>query len=110
VVTYIDPHRPDHTSAYFSPQVETLLGYSPDELTTDTPLWYYILREAEVRQGGQHLGEVGGRIVAEVLIGLLAGDPSSYLNMQPTWKPDGGIPAFQPAKFTLGDLLKFATR
>ncbi len=39
VVTYIDPHRPDHTSAYFSPQVETLLGYTPDELTGDIPLW-----------------------------------------------------------------------
>jgi hypothetical protein len=62
-----------------------------------------------VRQGGEHLGDVGGRIVAEVLIGLLAGDPSSYLRTQPTWKPDGGIPAFQPGKFTLGDLLKFAT-
>ena len=39
VVTYIDPHRPDHTSAYFSPQVESLLGYTPDELTSDIPLW-----------------------------------------------------------------------
>ena len=39
VVTYIDPHRPDHTSAYFSPQVEALLGYTPDELTRDIPLW-----------------------------------------------------------------------
>jgi hypothetical protein len=63
-----------------------------------------------VRHGGQHLGEIGGRIVAEVLIGLLAGDPSSYLRTQPAWKPDGGIPAFQPGKFTLGDLLKFATQ
>jgi Animal haem peroxidase len=58
---------------------------------------------------GEHLGEVGGRIVAEVLIGLLAGDPSSYLRTQPIWKPDGGIPAFQPGRFTLGDLLEFAT-
>ena len=39
VVSYIDPHRPDHTSAYFSPQVQTLLGYTPDELTRDIPLW-----------------------------------------------------------------------
>jgi len=39
VVTYIDPHGPDHTSAYFSPQVEGLLGYTPDELTRDIPLW-----------------------------------------------------------------------
>jgi hypothetical protein len=29
---------------------------------------------------------------------------------QPTWKPDGGIPAFRPGKLALGDLLKFATQ
>lgn len=89
------------------------LGLAPEHeaaLTADTPLWYYILREAEVRHNGEHLGEVGGRIVAEVLIGLLAGDPSSYYRTQPSWKPDGGIPAFQPGRFTLGDLLKFATQ
>jgi len=39
VVTYIDANRPDHTSAYFSPQVEALLGYSRDELTREDPLW-----------------------------------------------------------------------
>jgi len=39
VVIYIDASRPDHTSAYFSPQVEALLGYTPDELTQDDPLW-----------------------------------------------------------------------
>src|SRR5262245_6699343 len=39
VVTYIDATRPDHTSAYFSPQVEALLGYTPEELTGDVPLW-----------------------------------------------------------------------
>jgi Animal haem peroxidase len=89
------------------------LGLSPEHqaaLTPDTPLWYYILREAEVRHNGERLGEVGGRIVAEVLLGLLSGDPSSYLRMQPTWKPDGGIPAARPGEFTLADLLKFATR
>ena len=39
VVTYIDATRPDHTSAYFSPQVEALLGYAPEELTRDEALW-----------------------------------------------------------------------
>jgi PAS domain S-box-containing protein len=43
VVTYIDAHRPDHTSAYFSPQVESLLGYTPEELTQDEPLWPRII-------------------------------------------------------------------
>jgi len=31
-----------------------------------TPLWYYILREAEMTTGGAELGPVGGGIVAEV--------------------------------------------
>ena len=44
-----------------------------------TPLWYYVLKEAEVIGDGLHLGPVGGRIVAEVLIGLLQTDPGSYL-------------------------------
>jgi hypothetical protein len=37
----------------------------------ETPLWYYILREADVRGGGNRLGPVGGRIVGDVLVGLL---------------------------------------
>ncbi len=32
----------------------------------ETPLWYYILKEAEVQHQGLRLGEVGSRIVAEV--------------------------------------------
>jgi len=39
VVTYIDATRPDHTSAYFSPQVQALLGYTAEDLTQDEPLW-----------------------------------------------------------------------
>ncbi|MFD4255324.1 hypothetical protein ACFWQL_36820 [Amycolatopsis thermoflava] len=35
-----------------------------DELVANTPLWFYVLREAEVREG--RLIGVGGRIVAEV--------------------------------------------
>ena len=41
------------------------------DLAGRTPLWYYVLKEAEVLAGSAHLGPVGGRIVAEVLIGLL---------------------------------------
>ena len=64
------------------------LGLSPAHralLEQDTPLWFYVLKEAEVRANGERLGPVGGRIVAEVLVGLLSGDPQSYLNVQPTW-------------------------
>jgi len=56
----------------------------------NTPLWFYILKEAEVRCSGKKLGPVGGRIVAEVLVGLLDGDLSSFLNVEPTWQPKQG--------------------
>ena len=51
------------------------------------PLWYYILKEAEVRTHGHHLGEVGSRIVAETLIGLVWFDHFSYLFQMPHWTP-----------------------
>jgi hypothetical protein len=53
----------------------------------ETPLWYYILRESAVRHGGNRLGDVGGRIVAEVLLGILRCDPASYLRLAPGWTP-----------------------
>jgi hypothetical protein len=73
---------------------------------SETPLWFYILREAEVRNNGAYLGAVGGRIVAEVLLGLIGGDPSSYLNASPDWQPE--LPAAQAGQFTIADLLRFA--
>ncbi len=57
----------------------------------ETPLWYYILKEAEELNGGYCLGPVGGRIVAEVLIGLFEGDPNSYFNHHPSWTPKDSI-------------------
>jgi hypothetical protein len=52
-----------------------------------TPLWYYILAEAKALASGLHLGPVGGRIVAETLIGLLRADPTSYLSVYPRFEP-----------------------
>ncbi len=45
-----------------------------------TPLWYYLLQEAAVQTGGQRLGELGSRLVAETLVSLVKNDPNSYLN------------------------------
>jgi len=56
----------------------------------ETPLWYYILREADVRAGGNRLGPLGGQIVAEVLIGLLRCDSTSLLNAGADWRPNFG--------------------
>ena len=47
-----------------------------------TPLWYYILKEAELA-GGATLAGVGARIVAEVFLGLLSTDRNSYLSQTP---------------------------
>lgn len=75
-----------------------------------TPLWYYILKEAEVLAGGESLGPVGSRIVAETLIGLIRSDPSSYLNSQEEFLPETSIIKIRDEQpiMTIMDLLKFA--
>lgn len=72
-------------------------------LHVKTPLWYYILKEAQMQQGGKRLGAVGARIVAEVFVGLLQGDPNSFLARNPGWTPTLG-----PKNFGMADLLAFA--
>ena len=79
------------------------------------PLWTYILAEAmhnkvpmPVPATGRpsiptpQLGPVGGRIVAEVFLGLMFADPGSYLSMSPGWVPAGG------AGYALKDFVRFA--
>jgi hypothetical protein len=56
-----------------------------------TPLWFYVLKEAEARANGNFLGEVGSRIVVETLIGQLRADPESYLNQEGGWSPEQGV-------------------
>jgi hypothetical protein len=46
----------------------------PFDMEKSTPLWYYIMKEAELMEDGLRLGPVGGRIVGEVFIGLLKAD------------------------------------
>src|SRR6266581_238146 len=55
--------------------------------TGETPLWYYVLREAAVTTSGERLGPVGGRIVAEVIVTLLDRDPASVRFADPAWEP-----------------------
>jgi hypothetical protein len=56
-------------------------------LDSSTPLFFYILREAHTMASGNTLGPVGGRIVGEVLIGLLQLNRNSYLATNPNWRP-----------------------
>ena len=56
------------------------------KLERSTPLFDYVLKEAELMEQGC-ADPVGGRIVAEVLIGLLQTDPASFAVAQPGWQP-----------------------
>jgi hypothetical protein len=89
--------------------VAAAIGTVPDAglgLTAPTPLWYYLLREAEVVTEGLRLGPTAATIVAEVFVGLLDGDPSSFLRAAPDWVPT--LPSAEPGRFTFVDLLRVA--
>jgi hypothetical protein len=54
---------------------------------------------------GDRLGPVGGRIVGEVLVGLLQADPESFVAVDAGWRPT--LPAAAET-FGLADLLTIA--
>ena len=98
----------------------------------NAPLWFYILAEAQHEWAAKaakdkkgsddaknsihvRLGPMGGRIVAEVLVGLILGDPFSFLSQWPGWSPLMKRPSnFAPlaadlkGKFGISDLITAA--
>jgi hypothetical protein len=76
---------------------------------TSTPLFFYILREAHVMAQGLTLGPVGGRIVGEVILGLLQSDAQSYLSARRNWRPTLPTRSGQvTGDFRMIDFLTFA--
>lgn len=74
------------------------------QFDTQTPLWYYVLKEAEVFNDGQRLGPVGSRLVAETFVGLIQGSQHSVLaEANRDWRPT--LPSLRPGQFTMVDLL-----
>jgi hypothetical protein len=80
-----------------------ILAVARGAFKKNCPLWTYILAEAmqfkepvkiPVREGitinTPRLGPVGGRIVAEVFLGLMFGDPGSLLSLDPLWQRRNG--------------------
>ncbi|MBT8052370.1 MAG: peroxidase [Xanthomonadales bacterium] len=74
---------------------ENIAGSAAD-LSSGTPLWFYLLVEAEKvgRQDGPNdfepgegLGPVGARIVAETIIGLMELDERSFMASNRNWSP-----------------------
>lgn len=82
-----------------------LLADTANNFAGNCPLWYYLLREAEVLTEGAHLGPVGGTIVAEVLSGLILEDRHSFLAQWPGWTPT--LPRAQADHFTMADLINY---
>jgi Animal haem peroxidase len=94
--------------------VDPKLGLG-DVFKDNCPLWTYILAEAmhhkesvkvpvqeDISINTPKLGPVGGRIVAEVLLGMMFGDQNSLLNLDPKWQPASG------PDFRLKDFVKYA--
>lgn len=84
-----------------TPYSNTQLGLTDPALGNDAPLWFGILKESELSESGRRLGPTGGRIVAEVILGLIEKDHDSYFNAPKTWRPMNG-------DFHIADLLRFA--
>ena len=73
-----------------------------DAILTNTPLWFYVLREAELNGG--RLNGVGARIVAETFHRAIEGSQASIVR-DATWRPTLGP---NSTTFRMVDLLLFA--
>ena len=83
-------------------RLDDLTPTQRDAVATRTPLWFYILREAELNNG--KLDGVGGRIVAETFHRAMEGSRASIVR-DPDWRPNLGP---RPGTFEMTDLLFFA--
>jgi hypothetical protein len=86
------------------------------DLNEETPLWYYLLREAMIEQKdeqghcGLKLGTLGSRILVDVVKHVLLKDNESYVNNDEygrDWSWYLEVPGFGPIK-TFADLVRFA--
>ena len=103
----VEPLSPDEIRQGASP--EMLAALDAGSFVERTPLWFYLLKEAEVRCNGNTLGQLGSRLVCETIIGMLYVDESSFIH-QGNWDPadsplrgDEGDPIV-----TIRDFLRFA--
>jgi hypothetical protein len=85
------------------PLGEDQVGLAANGWTGETPLWIYVLREADALHDGDRLGPVGGRIVGEVLVGIIDADPESFRSVDCSWQPT--LPSQEPGSFGIADVL-----
>jgi hypothetical protein len=78
-------------------------------ITRATPLWFYTLKEAEVRSQGKCLGPLGSRIVMETLHAAIENAAPSILTEAAPWRPSPKLCPTSPAEYTFADLIRFAS-
>lgn len=87
-----------------------LLTEIAPEFAHNAPLWTYVLAEAQQQfvrdETPIRLGPVGGRLVAEVLVGLLLGDKHSFVVANPEWRPFSEFT--RKGRFEMGDFITHA--
>jgi hypothetical protein len=93
-----------HKSIATGPYADVLKKYG---FVEDTPLWYYVLKEAEVCAGGCHLGPTGSKLVGDVIMSALLRDPNSYISVKSDWKPTLPSREDKPDSFDASDLIRF---
>lgn len=97
-------------------QVSDAVRVDEPQLTGGTPLWFYILKEAELigrekldgtREPGEGLGPVGATIVAETMIGLIELDGRSWLGANRNWRPEAWSDDASVELTTVGHLVTY---
>ncbi len=101
----VAPMTAAQIQAGLPPNELAVLNSAGGILLKKTPLWYYILREAAVLQGGDKLGPVGSRIVARTFVRMLKREATSFVH---TAGFTPSLPSATPGNFTFADLLNFA--
>lgn len=81
-------------------------GTGRERIEKSTPLFFYILREADLASDGQRLGPVGSAILLEVFLGVLSGCKTSYLHKEGGFELDEWIAPNAP-KFELADIVRY---
>ena len=85
-------------------QYDTQCILELSNMSKETPLILYAVKEAQIYKNGCQLTGVGGRMFAETILALLFADCCSYLNTPSVWKP---IICNSNNSFTFADMINF---
>jgi hypothetical protein len=101
----------DELLAGETPACVRVMTRRPDgqpRLLDHTPLWFYLLKEAEIVAGGRSLGPLGSRIVMETLHAAIDAARPSILDEGDGWRCDSRLEPQEERRYAFADLLEFS--